>query len=331
MEKAQLIISRNRIGTDGEGIRTLVSFAGCPLNCRYCINPHLKKEYPEEMRYTPEKLLEKLNVDRHFFLATGGGVTFSGGEPLLHSAFLKEFCAIADPLWGINIETSLFAPKESITRLLDIVDTWIVDVKTTDPDKYEAYTGKGNDRVLRNLEYLDSELQHRPGKKLVIRVPVIPGYTSTDDVDDTVAYLNSILECKPEFDTFEYVRGRHEVPTPDGMRICEILRAVRKTLSESNGVPSEQRVCTNKGGCIGSCPMCEMETMLMNKALDSVESVNYDPVRVMLEKDFPGEMEFRMSVPEAASKNYMLLGEVGPMFIEGVAMMPGEDESLDEE
>lgn len=70
MEKAQLIISRNRIGTDGTGIRTLVSFAGCPLNCRFCINPHLKKEVPEEMRYTPESLLKKISIDRHFFIAT---------------------------------------------------------------------------------------------------------------------------------------------------------------------------------------------------------------------------------------------------------------------
>lgn len=330
MEKAQLIISRNRIGTDGTGIRTLVSFAGCPLNCRFCINPHLKKEVPEEMRYMPESLLEKISIDRHFFIATGGGVTFSGGEPLLHSNFIKEFCTISDRRWGINIETSLFASRESIAKLLDVVDTWIVDIKTADEEKYESYTGKNNTRVLRNLEYLDSALASHPGKKLVIRVPVIPEYTDSADVEDTVCFLKSFLTCNAEFDTFEYVQGRQNAPVPDGKRICRIMRTLRQSLIEANGGHLEQRICTNKGNCPGSCPMCEMDTVVMNRTLDAAGAVNYEPARTVLNSLFPGEMEFKINVPQAAEGQYLVLGETMPPFItEGIA--PMSDESLDEE
>ena len=330
MEKAQLIISRNRIGTDGKGIRTLVSFAGCPLNCRFCINPHLKREVPEEMRYTPESLLNKVSIDRHFFIATGGGVTFSGGEPLLHGNFIREFAEIADSRWSIDIETSLFASRESIAELLDVVDTWIVDIKTADREKYEAYTGKSNARVIRNLEYLDSELATRLGKKLVIRVPVIPEYTDSDDVEDTVCFLKSFLTCNAEFDTFEYVRGRQNAPVPDGKRICRIMRALRQSLIEANGGNLEQRICTNQGNCPGTCPMCEMDTVIMNSTLDDACAVNYEPARSALGCSFPGELDFRINVPQAAESHYMLMGEATyPMITEGI--VPASDESLDEE
>lgn len=282
------------------------------------------------MRYTPESLLKKISVDRHFFIVTGGGVTFSGGEPLLHSNFIKEFAELADFRWGINIETSLFAQMDTISGLLDIVDTWIVDIKTAEEEKYESYTGKSNTRVLRNLEYLDSELASRPGKKLVIRVPVIPEYTDSVDVEDTVCFLKSFLTCNAEFDTFEYVRGRQNAPVPDGKRICKIMRAIRQSLIESNGEHLEQRICTNKGNCPGSCPMCEMDTVVMNRTLDGTGAVNYEAARNVLDRSFPGEMDFKLNTPKAAEGQYLLLGETAPPFItEGIA--PMFDESLDEE
>lgn len=75
-------ISRLRIGTDGEGITTLVAFHGCPLHCKYCVNSHCHNEEILRADFTVEELIQVLSVDEPYFLMTGGGVTFGGGEPL---------------------------------------------------------------------------------------------------------------------------------------------------------------------------------------------------------------------------------------------------------
>ena len=310
MEKAQLVISRNRIGTDGEGIRTLVSLSGCPLNCRYCINPHLKKEFPEEKRFTPQSLLERVRIDRHAFLATGGGITFSGGEPLMHSDFILEFCGIRDPRWSIAVETSLYVPEERIEALLDCVDTWIVDIKTVNPEKYAEYTGRPLDRALRNLFYLDRALRSLPGKRLVVRLPEIPEYTDGDDVAEAEEFLRAQLGEDVTFDRLKYVEGRFMADEPDGKRICDVLRTVRGVLAESAGIGLKQRICTNTENCSGTCPACDLETEVLNAALDKKGSVDYAAVREILEDIFPGEFEMRLSAgDETELAGITLMGE----------------------
>ena len=82
-----LALARLRMGTDGKGVTTLAAGAGCPLSCRYCINKRLLKEAPRE-DVTAEELIERIRIDDLYFRATGGGVTFGGGESLLHAAFI---------------------------------------------------------------------------------------------------------------------------------------------------------------------------------------------------------------------------------------------------
>ena len=84
-----LALSRLRMQTDGVGVTTLVAGAGCPLRCKWCINKKLLAMGKPE-RVTPRQLYEKVRCDDLYFRATGGGVTFGGGEPLLHAAFLKR-------------------------------------------------------------------------------------------------------------------------------------------------------------------------------------------------------------------------------------------------
>ena len=76
--------------TDGQGITTLIAGAGCPLNCRWCINKRLLREATAEA-VTAEELLERVKTDDLYFRATGGGITFGGGEPLLHASFMRRF------------------------------------------------------------------------------------------------------------------------------------------------------------------------------------------------------------------------------------------------
>lgn len=95
MEAVSFIgIDRHRLGVDGVGVTTLAAFHGCPLRCKYCLNRRCL-EPPEELpRYTPQQLYDRVGVDNLYFIATGGGVCFGGGEPLLRVDFLEEFKAL---------------------------------------------------------------------------------------------------------------------------------------------------------------------------------------------------------------------------------------------
>ena len=117
-------ISRHRMGTDGKGVTTLVGLWGCHLRCEYCFNPECRDPSRPGADYTPEQLLAELSADAPYFLMSGGGVTFGGGEPLLSSSFIREFCTLADPRWKINLETSLNIGWEQIEPLVPHIDAW---------------------------------------------------------------------------------------------------------------------------------------------------------------------------------------------------------------
>ncbi len=95
-------IVRHRLTVYGEGVATLMAFSGCPLRCKYCLN----KASWEEGRgriYKSESLFEEVKIDQLYFLATHGGVTFGGGEPLLQVGFIKEFRALCWQQWQIFV------------------------------------------------------------------------------------------------------------------------------------------------------------------------------------------------------------------------------------
>ena len=106
-----LAVSRLRMGTDGSGVTTLVSGAGCPLSCRWCINKRLLREAPAKPVIAKE-LLEQVKIDDLYFQATGGGITFGGGESLLHAAFIRRFREICPEEWRIRVEIGLAVPTE---------------------------------------------------------------------------------------------------------------------------------------------------------------------------------------------------------------------------
>ena len=90
-------IARHRLATDGQGVTTLVAFHGCPLRCRYCLNPQCLEPSGIQQDITPQELLDKVRVDDLYFQATNGGICFGGGEPLLHSRFIADFCRLCPP------------------------------------------------------------------------------------------------------------------------------------------------------------------------------------------------------------------------------------------
>ena len=179
MTSASIIgISRHRLTTDGEGVTTLVAFNGCPLRCKYCLN----KASWEEGRgrvYTPETLFEEVKIDQLYFLATHGGITFGGGEPLLQVEFIKEFRGLCGSQWQIVAETSLNVPFEKVQTLDPVLDGYIVDIKDMNPEIYKDYTGQDNALVLSNLRWI---IQQGDPNRIKVRVPHIPDFNTDDDV-----------------------------------------------------------------------------------------------------------------------------------------------------
>ena len=181
-------LSRHRLTTDGEGVTTLVTFNGCPLRCKYCLN---KTSWVEERGrlYTPKQLFEEVKIDQLYFLATHGGITFGGGEPLLQLEFIKEFRGLCGPQWQILAETSLNVPFETVQAADAVLDGFIVDIKDMNPEIYETYTGKDNALVLSNLDWL---LQHGDLDRIKVRVPHIPEFNTDEDVAKSMEGLKAM-------------------------------------------------------------------------------------------------------------------------------------------
>ena len=135
-------IMRHRIGIDGEGVTTLAAFHGCPLQCKYCLNPSCHGLVEVCRTLTPEQLYEEVRIDQLYFLATHGGVCFGGGEPLLRSDFIVRFRELCGPDWQLTLETSLYVPQEQLKSVLPVADYFIVDIKDLHPDIYQKYTAR---------------------------------------------------------------------------------------------------------------------------------------------------------------------------------------------
>lgn len=179
MENAVKFIGfrRHCLTTDGEGVTTLAAFWGCPLRCRYCLNPHSLREGTKCEELTPMQLYDKVKLDNLYFLATGGGVTFGGGEPLLQVPFMREFRKICGREWRLYVETSLNVPWSLVQATTDIIDGYIVDIKDTDPDVYRAYTTRENEQVLDNLRRL---IEIVGTERVLVRVPLIPSFNTEE-------------------------------------------------------------------------------------------------------------------------------------------------------
>jgi pyruvate formate lyase activating enzyme len=169
---------------DGPGIRTTVFLKGCPLRCSWCHNPEGLSPKPQVLRshsserlvgiqYTSSELAELLNRQASTLSENGGGVTFSGGEPLFQSEFVAE---VIDQLNDLHIllDTSGYASKSDFNRLASRADMLYFDIKSLDAATFTKYCGGNVELVLTNLMYLRTlEIP------FVIRVPLVPGVTDT--------------------------------------------------------------------------------------------------------------------------------------------------------
>lgn len=174
--------------------------AACFLCAEECYSNALEVIGKE---YTVEAALDEVVKDTPFYDESGGGMTLSGGEPLMQIAFVRGLLAGAKAR-GLHtcVETCGFVPTEHLDGLAALVDLFLFDYKETDPDLHEEYTGRSNDLILNNLAYLDDQ-----GANIVLRCPIVPGLNLRDDhLEGIVAVARSLRHIKGV-----HVMGHHNL------------------------------------------------------------------------------------------------------------------------
>ena len=194
-----IAVSRLRMKIDGPGVTTLVCFHGCPLRCHWCLNPFSFAPETKRTQMTAQQLYEQVKLDELYFLSTGGGVTFGGGEPLLYPTFLQDFRQVCGGEWHLCAETSLSVPWENVEQAAGCIDHFYVDCKDTDPAIYRRYTGQDNSLMLENLKRL---LALVGPERITVRVPLIPDFNTEENQQRSQDTLEEMGICN--FDLFTY-------------------------------------------------------------------------------------------------------------------------------
>jgi pyruvate formate lyase activating enzyme len=196
---------------DGPGIRVTFFMKGCPLNCRWCHNPEGisptrecvdlvhkigEREFIEKTQageyYSLKDILEILDKDEVFIKHSGGGVTFSGGEPLLqHEFLLSALQNCRRKGYHTAVDTSGYAPQDRFISILPYTDLFLFDIKHMDEQRHIELTGLPNRLILSNYRQILNS-----GKDVMVRYPVIPGYN--DEPANLERTRSFIIETKNE-------------------------------------------------------------------------------------------------------------------------------------
>lgn len=233
---------------DGPGIRTTVFLKGCPLRCRWCHNPEGLATGPQVMHppegscapaetlgceKTVSSVMAAVETDTLFYDESGGGVTFSGGEPLMQAPFLASLlagCRARDI--HTAVDTSGYAPADTFAGILAMADLILFDLKIMDDAAHREFTGVSNRRIRDNLKMLAAS-----GTPFRVRVPLVPDVTDTDaNIGRMTGFLNA-LGVPVSVDLLPYHRiagGKYRrlgmpdpmstVKPPSSGRIGEIVR-----------------------------------------------------------------------------------------------------------
>ena len=162
---------------DGPGLRTTLFLKGCPLRCPWCQNP------------------EGLHLD-----AEGGGITLSGGEVMAQWPFALELLRRMRAR-GVDtaIETCLLVKQDVLSRFLELVDHFIVDIKYFDGAEHRRVLGESNELILANYRYLVEK-----GADVLVRTPLIPGYTATEANIRAIARFVRLTDANARYELLNF-------------------------------------------------------------------------------------------------------------------------------
>lgn len=243
--------------SDGDGIRTTVFFKGCNLRCAWCHNVECISPEPQQMRYTiggyesvrtcgkrvsAEKLAAEIFEDEKFYMKSGGGVTFSGGEPLLQADFLAEVMPLVKSR-NIHtiVDTAGDVPRAAFDTVIPYTDTFFFDNKGANAEDYKRLTGGNFSAIMDNLRYLMNK-----GCDVVIRIPVIPEHNfSADYMEKTCVLLKDCGVQKVQLLPFNRLGsakyaalGRayryKDVPTLQKSDLLPLLDVCKRHFAENN-------------------------------------------------------------------------------------------------
>ncbi|MGF7142645.1 pyruvate formate lyase activating enzyme [Anaerotaenia torta] len=232
------IHSLESFGTvDGPGIRFVVFLQGCPLRCKFCHNPDTWDTH-KGTEYSPEELFQEIIQYKSYLEFSKGGVTFTGGEPLLQAPFVLEVCKLLKAQGiSVAIDTSGFIWNDAVKEVLEYTDLVLLDIKNYDPIVYKEVTGVPLDPTLRTLDYLR---EHKI--ETWIRYVLVPGLTDNlDSVRDLSRHLDqypnvSRIELLPFHKMGEYKwkeLGLSYTLADTKEPEKELIREVREILSEN--------------------------------------------------------------------------------------------------
>jgi len=191
---------------DGPGIRVTFFLKGCPLACVWCHNPEGLSPVSERVsytrkvgdrefenydvvgkEYTVDDILEIIEKDRIFIEQSNGGVTFSGGEPMLQAGFLLE--ALRECKKGgyhTAVDTSGYSSSESYKSVIPFTDLFLFDIKHMDEARHIEFTGESNRGILDNYRLLLES-----GPAILVRIPVIPGFNDdTGSLEELKSFIS---------------------------------------------------------------------------------------------------------------------------------------------
>lgn len=159
---------------DGPGLRFVVFLEGCPLRCLYCHNVDML-DMCDYQEMTPAQLLKTVLPYKPYFESSEGGVTVSGGDPIMQADFVAEFFRLCKKE-GIHttLDTSCFTVKKNLDKLIPVTDLFMTSLKHFDEKKHLKLTGVSNKPILENIRYLKKNK-----KRIWFRYLILPGWTDT--------------------------------------------------------------------------------------------------------------------------------------------------------
>ena len=223
------IHSFQSLGTvDGPGIRFVVFFQGCHLRCKCCHNPDTWN-FSEGTEYTAEEIMKRVLRYREYF-GTKGGITLSGGEPLLQADFARELFTLCHQN-GIHtgLDTSGSILNDAVKALLEETDLVLLDIKYTNDEQYLKNAGCSLQAPLAFLEYLKQE-----NIPVVIRQVIIP---TVNDTEENILELKKIISKYPNIDKTELLPFR---------KICQIKYDSMKLEFPFGHLPAGTKAQTDK-------------------------------------------------------------------------------------